>query len=105
MQSRLEIQEQELRRQIDLQVRQAWQAAETARRAIDTAADRVAGSRASYAIVSRRYAAGPALAVELLEARTALTRAEVDAFAARYDFALRLVELERATAQAPEANP
>jgi outer membrane protein TolC len=102
---RLATQDQELRRQIDLQVRQAWRAADTVRRAIDASADRVESTRASYALVSRRYAAGAAPPVELLDARTALTRAEVDRISSRYELAIKLVELERVAALAPEVTP
>jgi outer membrane protein TolC len=102
---RLATQEQELRRQIALQIRQAWRAAETARRAIDSAADRVRSVRGSYEIVSRRYANGAVPPVELLDARTALTRAEVDQVFARYELAIKLVELERVAALAPEVTP
>ena len=103
--TRLDTQEQELRRQIALQVRQAWRAADTARHAIAASADRVESTRASYALVSRRYAAGMAPPIELLDARTALTRAEVDRISSSYELAIKLVELERVAALAPEVTP
>jgi outer membrane protein len=102
---RLATREEELRRQIALQTRQAWRAAETARRAITTSGDRVASTRASYDIVSRRYAAGAAPQIELLDAQTALTRAEVDQITSTYELAIKLAELERVAALAPEAIP
>jgi outer membrane protein TolC len=102
---RLELQEAEVRRQIALEVLQAWRSAETSRRSISTTAERVASARASYEIVSRKFAAGAAPPVELLDARTTLTRAEVDQVSSTYEFAIRLVELERVAALAPETNP
>jgi outer membrane protein TolC len=102
---RLDLQEAEVRRQIALEVLQAWRSAETSRRAISTTAERVASARASYEVVSRKFAAGAAPPVELLDARTTLTRAEVDQVSSTYEFAIRLVELERVAALAPETNP
>ena len=70
-----------------------------------TEGPRVQSTRASYALVSRRYAAGAAPPVELLDARTALTRAEVDRVSSSYELAIKLVELERVAALAPEVTP
>src|SRR5204863_8851532 len=93
---RLALAEQELRGRIEMEVRRAFRAARTARAAIDQLGPRVDSTRASYDIVARRYAAGSAPPIELLDARTARTRAELDQILARYDFAAKLVELERA---------
>lgn len=102
--SRLDLQEQELRDSITLEVRRAYAAAETARKTIEKVGNRVASTRASYDIVARRYAAGATSPLELLDARTARTRAEMDQVIARYDYAAKLVELERAAALAPVAT-
>lgn len=56
-------------------------------------------------VVGVRFKAGAAASVELVEARTALTRAELDQVIATYDFAVALVELDRLAAPTPEVNP
>jgi len=104
-QAKLSLAQQELRQQIAMQVRQAWRAADSARRAIAQVHDRMVSSESAYEIVSRKYAAGGAPAVDLLEARTTRTRAEVDQIFANYDFAIRLVELERVAALDDGSTP
>jgi outer membrane protein TolC len=103
--TRLGLAQEELQGQIALEVHRALRAAETARQTIEKVGARVDSTRASYDIVARRYAAGAAPPVELLDARTARTRAEMDQVIARYDYAVKLVELERVAALAPRAIP
>lgn len=89
---------EEVARQVELQVRQAFRAAEVARAAIATAEDRVAAARRTYQIVARKYEEGMAPQIELLDARTTLTSAELNLIVTRYGYAARRVELERAAA-------
>ena len=84
--------------QIELQARTAFRAAETARGAITTAEDRLAAARRTYELVERRYQEGIAPQIELIDARTAFTRAGLNLILTRYDYAARFVELERASA-------
>jgi outer membrane protein TolC len=93
-------------RQIDLQVRQAYDAAVVAHAAIGTAAGRVAAARRTFELVARKYQEGAAPQIEFIDARSARTRAELNLVLTRYEYALRYVELERAAALrtfAPEA--
>ncbi|HEX2202274.1 MAG TPA: TolC family protein [Longimicrobium sp.] len=89
---------EEVARQVELQVRQAFHAAEVARAAIATAEDRVAAARRGWQIVARKYEEGMAPQIELLDARTTLTSAELNLIVTRYGYAARRVELERAAA-------
>ena len=84
--------------QIELQARTAYRSAEVARGAIATAQDRLAAARRTYELVERRYAEGIAAQIELIDARTAFTRAGLNLILTRYDYAARWVELERAAA-------
>lgn len=84
--------------QIELQARTAYRAAETARGAIATAEDRLIAARRTYELVERRYQEGIAPQIELIDARTAFTRAGLNLILTRYDYAARFVELERAAA-------
>jgi outer membrane protein TolC len=88
----------ETRELVILDVRQAYRAAAVARAAIGTADARVAAARSGYSLVQRRYAEGLASQVELLDARTTLTDAELNRVITAYRYARRYVELERASA-------
>jgi outer membrane protein TolC len=88
----------EVERQIRLDVRRAWHEAATAEQAITSSAARVESVRAAYEIVARRYAAGTAPQIELLQATTELTRAETDQILAFTEYQTRLALLERAAA-------
>ena len=89
---------QEAERQVELQVRQAYDAAQVARRAIETADARLAAARRGYELVARRYAEGIAPQIELIDARTAFTSAQLNRILTGYEYALKYVELERAAA-------
>ncbi len=85
-------------RRVELQVRQAHHAAQVAQRGVTTARDRLAAARRTFQLVSRRYAEGMVAQIELIDARTAYTAAELNLIATRYAAAARRVELERAAA-------
>ncbi|HEX6040273.1 TolC family protein [Longimicrobium sp.] len=84
--------------QIELQARTAFRSAEVARGGIATAEERLAAARRTYELVERRYQEGIAPQIELIDARTAYTRAGLNLILTRYDYAARWVELERAAA-------
>ncbi|MDB4890164.1 MAG: hypothetical protein JWL61_2019 [Gemmatimonadetes bacterium] len=88
-------------RQIELQVRTAWAAANVARDAIRTAGDRVESSRRAFDLTRRRYEQGLANQLELIDARSALTNAELNRVLTTFDYYLRRVELDRAAALYP----
>ena len=88
-------------RSITLQVRVAHDAAQVSHRAIATAGDRHAAANRTFELVQRRYAQGLATQLELLDARTALTSAQLNQLITTYDFYQRVVEYERAAALSP----
>jgi outer membrane protein TolC len=90
-------------RQVTLQVEVAHDAARVAHTALATADDRLAAATRGFDLVQRRYAQGMAPQLELLDARTALTAAQLNRLLTTYDFYARVVELDRAAAlTAPE---
>ena len=95
---RLALQGDAARRGVELQVRLAWQAAEVARAAIATAGDQRAAAARTHELVRRRAEEGLASPLELSQARTQLTAAELNAVFTTYDYYLRRVELDRAAA-------
>jgi outer membrane protein TolC len=88
-------------RSIALQVRVAHDAAVVARAAISTASDRLSAADKTFELVQRRYAAGLASQLELLDARTALTSAQLNRLITTYEFYQRVVDFERAAALSP----
>ena len=95
----------QLERQVSLDVRQAWGAADVARGAISNADERVAAARRSHDLVRRRYEVGSASQLELLDARTQLTAAELNRILTDTDYRLRRVQLDRAAALYPRKLP
>ena len=92
------VRRQDLDEQIEVEVRSAYDAATVARAAIATAQDRLDAARATYQLVRRRYEEGVASPVELVDARTELTAAELNRSVTAYQYAIRYVDLERAAA-------
>ena len=85
-------------RSIALQVRVAHDQAVVARTAITTSTDRLTAATKTFELVQRRYSEGLASQLELLDARTALTTAQLNRLITTYDFYQRVVEYERAAA-------
>jgi outer membrane protein TolC len=85
-------------RSIGLQVRVAHDAAAVARAGIATATDRLSAAARTFELVQRRFGEGLASQLELLDARTAFTGAQLNRLITTYDFYQRVVEYERAAA-------
>lgn len=100
---RLQSRRAEVDRQVAREVETAAATAAVARRAIATAADRLASAGQSFRLVERRYGAGLATLVEFIDARTAFTRAQLNQVITTYDYYTRYVELTRAAALDPVA--
>lgn len=90
--------ERELADRIALEVRDAHEAATVARAAIATADARLDAARRTYTLVRRRFEEGAASPFELVDARTAMTGAELNRVLTAYRYAIRWVDLERAAA-------
>lgn len=101
---RFALQSEDTRRGVELQTRLAWQAAAVARAAISTAADQRAAAERTWDLVRRRAEEGLASPLELSEARTQLTAAEINEVFTTYDYYLRRVELDRAAATEPRGS-
>lgn len=102
---RLALQGEDVKRGVELQIRLAWQAAEVARAGIATAEDQRVAAARTHDLVRRRAEEGLASPLELSQARTQLTAAELNAVFTTYDYYLRRVELDRAAALYPRATP
>jgi len=92
------VQRTQLENQLELEVRQAWDAYKVAQASVSVAGERLEAAKRTFELVSRRYQEGAASALELLDARTTYTAAELNQVVTRYDYAAKYVELERAAA-------
>jgi len=88
----------EVRKQIRLEVTEAWDNLDVARLAIKTATARSRSAGRSFEIVRKKVNSGMASQVEFLDARTTMTNAEVDRILALYDYQIRQAEFERVAA-------
>jgi outer membrane protein TolC len=102
---RVEAQRALVERQVALQVRTTWAAARVAQEGIITAEDRVVAARRTWELTRRRYDEGLAPQIELLDARAALTSAELNKVITTYDSYLRRADLDRAAALYPRTLP
>jgi outer membrane protein len=98
---RLRTEREATRRRIELEIRTAWRAAEVAGQARATAADRLASAERNYGLVERKYRAGAAPQIELIDARTSYTGARLNLILTTYDYFARCVDLDRAAALYP----
>jgi len=87
--------------QVELQVREAYEAAQVAEQDIVVAGDRLAAARRTFDLVRRRYDEGLAPHLDFTQARADFTNAGLNEILTRYAYVARLVELERAAALRP----
>ena len=93
---RLRVRRDEIERQIRLEVETAGRNALVALRSLDTAEQRVQEATRSFRLVTRRQEEGLATALEFLDARAALTQAELNLSITQASFLVRLAELDYA---------
>lgn len=84
--------------QVELEVRQAHEAATIAEQEIAVAGQRLAAARRTFELVRRRYDEGLAPHLDFTQARADYTNAGLNEILTRYAYVARLVELERAAA-------
>ncbi len=99
--SRLKARRDEVEVQIEIEVRNAHRSMLVARQNVATSADEARSSRQSFEIVARKFEEGVASQVEFIDARTSMTRAEVNNIVSVYDYLKSYAEFERATALYP----
>jgi outer membrane protein TolC len=95
---RLRAEGREVEGRVMVDVLRAYDAAVVARAGIAMAEDRERAARRTYELVVRRYEEGVAPHIELVDARTSLTSAELNRVLTLYRYAARTVDLERAAA-------
>ncbi|MBD3289883.1 hypothetical protein GF337_13840 [candidate division KSB1 bacterium] len=94
----LETRLHELRQQVKLGVQQAYDEVTVAAKSLVSTEKRVTSARKSFNIVNKKYKQGMAPHIEYLNSRTTLTNAEIAHIIARFDYQIKIAELERAAA-------
>jgi outer membrane protein len=89
---------------IAFQVNDAYRQLIVARRGIDRSKPAVAQATEAYRLLKARYATGDATPAEVIDAETALTRAEQDQLNSTYDFLSALAKLNFAMGLPPDAS-
>ena len=95
----VQLRTQRLRRVIELEVTQAFYDARAAAERVTQAEIAILLARENQRIVENRYREGLSMSVEMLEAQTALTRAQTRAVGARRDLMLGHAALDLAIGQ------
>ena len=93
----LVLRQEEIAQQIRLEVQQAFDRLQTSRESLVTAQARAEASRAAFRIASRKRDEGVINQVEFIDARSTLTRAELNYNLTRFNVLARRADLEYAT--------
>ncbi len=91
------LRQEEVAQQIRLEVQQSFDRLQTARDSLATAAARAEAARAAFRIASRKRDEGVINQVEFIDARSTLTRAELNHNLTRFNVLARRADLEYAT--------
>ena len=88
-----------IQQQIELQVVNAWHNLQAAQQKMIANEAAVVSAKTNFEAIEKRYKNEKAILIELLDAQTKLTNAQVQLSIAQYDVLIREAELERAIAQ------
>ncbi|GAB5520827.1 MAG: hypothetical protein RhofKO_30780 [Rhodothermales bacterium] len=103
-QQQIEAQRRDTEQQIRLHVQEAFDNVRVAEDALTTADARLISAQQTFRLVQRKYQEGMANQVEYIDARTALTNAELNRAITRYDYLSRSARLERALGEVQGSN-
>jgi outer membrane protein TolC len=93
-----EIQLEETRGKITLEVINAGHALNASEAGVAEAGNRVRSAREGFRLVQRKYQEGQASLIEFMDARSALTQAEANLIISRFAYLSDIAEFERASA-------
>lgn len=92
---------EEIKKQIQLQAKENAFNLDVALKAITASKQRLISARKTYDIMDRKYREGMASQIEFIDARTTMTRAEINHIVAKYDYFIRRAEQEKILATYP----
>jgi len=93
----LQNQREEIKQQIGLQVVNAWYDVEAAMKNIDLAKAEKESTQKAFKLVNKKFTQGQANLVEWTESRTQMTNATQKEIISKYNYQVKLAELERVT--------
>jgi outer membrane protein TolC len=94
---KMQVKLQELKMQLELQVRAVYNRFMLSQKKIEVANKLAFSSEKSYEIVNKKYNEGMAAMVEFLDARNIMTNSQINRILANYDYHASFAELERVT--------
>ncbi len=95
---KLSAKEEEIRKQIELEVERIFDNLTVTRKTIDVARQQVKSARASFKIIRKKYEEGVAAQVAYLDAQTTLTNAAINEVISEYDYYITYANFERIVA-------
>lgn len=95
---KLEVQQTELKKHVQLQVQEKYEALKAARLAIDAAIKQERSARSNFDIVSKKYEYGMTPQIVYLDARSILTNASINKTISYAQFLIQHAEFEQAAA-------
>jgi outer membrane protein TolC len=96
---KMQTKEEELKRQIELEVERIYDNLIVARKTINVSQQQIESAEASFKIVKKKYEEGNAAQVEYLDAQTNLTNAAINAIITKYDYYITYAEFEKIAAR------
>ena len=95
---KLSAKEEEIRKQIELEVERIYDNLTVTRKTIDVARQQVESALASFKIIRKKYEEGVAAQVAYLDAQTTLTNAAINEVISEYDYYITYANFERIVA-------
>jgi len=95
------LEESELRLDIEVEVRNAWNRAVEAREILDATKLSISQAEEAFRLAENRYAAGTLTQLDVLASQFDFTQAKLDQLTALHDYTIAHLELERAMGETP----
>lgn len=95
---------EEAERQIRLETIQAHYDLIASAESVDASKEELKSASNAFRMIRRKYSEGQATLIEFMDARTAMTQAEMQLIISRYDFHIKYAELERVACLYPIEN-
>jgi outer membrane protein TolC len=89
----------ELKKQIELQVINAYYDLKAARKAIDAARIQVQASEKAFEVIEEKFRIGQAKLIEYTDSRTSMTKSKQNLIMSVFEYKIKEAELERVTAE------
>ncbi|MBK7979536.1 MAG: TolC family protein [Ignavibacteriae bacterium] len=95
---KVEVQMEELKKQISLQVINSYKNYELSQKSLISAQEMLASMKISFRIIEKKYIEGIASYIEYLDSRNKLLQSEINEVVSKYDYQQKISELEKMAA-------